>query len=96
MIIVRDDFSRFTRAFFLRTKDEAATSCSKYLAEIAPRKVDVVRSGGGGEFSKGALGALCTTEKIRQEFTTADSPQYNGVAERQIAIIEAAGLAARI
>ena len=34
--------------------------------------------------------------KIRQEFTTADPPQYNGVAERQIAIIEAAGLAARI
>ena len=51
---------------------------------------------GGGEFSKGAFGALCTTEKIRQEFTTADSPQYNGVAERQLAIIEAASLAARI
>ena len=31
-----------------------------------------------------------------QEFTTADSPQYNGVTERQIAIIEAAGLASRI
>ena len=56
----------------------------------------MVRSDGGGEFSKGAFGALCTKEKIRQEFTTADSPQYNGVAERQIAIIEAAGLAARI
>ena len=27
---------------------------------------------------------------------TADSPQYNGVAERQIAIKEAASLAARI
>ena len=35
-------------------------------------------------------------QKIRQEFATADSPQYDGVAERQIAIIEAAGLAARI
>ena len=34
--------------------------------------------------------------KIRQEFTTDDPPQYNGVAERQIAIIEAAGHAARI
>ena len=55
----------------------------------------MVKSDGGGEFSKGAFGALCTTEKIRQEFATADSPQYNGVAERQIAIIEAAGLAAR-
>ena len=41
------------------------------------------------------FGVLCTTEKIRQEFTTANSPQYNGVAERQIAIIDAADLAAR-
>ena len=96
MMIVRDDFSRFTRVIFLRTKDETATYFSKYLAEIAPRKVEVVRSDGGGEFLKGAFGALCTTEKTRQEFTTADSPQYNGVAERQIAIIEAGGLAARI
>ena len=96
MMIVRDDYSRFTRVFFLRTKDETATHFSKYLAEIAPRKVEVVRSDGGGEVSKGVFGALCTTEKIRQELTTADSPQYNVVPERQIAIIEAAGLAARI
>ena len=96
MRIVRDDFPRFTRVFFLHTKDETATYFSKYLAEIASRKVEVVRSDGGGEFSKGAFGALCTTEKIRQEFTTADSPKYNGIAERQIAIIEATGLAARI
>ena len=95
-MIVRDDYSRFTRVFFLRTKDETATYFSKYLAEIAPRKVDAARGDGGGEFSKGAFGALCTAEKIAQEYTTADSPQYNGVAERQIAIIEAAGLAAGI
>ena len=63
---------------------------------IAPRKVEVVKSDGGGEFLKGAFGALYTPEKIRQGFTTADSPQYNGVVELQIAIIEAAGLAARI
>ena len=56
----------------------------------------MVRSDGGGGFSKGAFGALCTAEKIRQEFRTADSLQYNGDAERQIAIIEAAGLEARI
>ena len=56
----------------------------------------MVRNDGGGEVLKGAFGALCTPEKTRQVFTTADSPQYNGVAERQIAIIETAGLAARI
>ena len=47
-MIVRNRFSRFTRVFFLRTKDETATHFSKYLAEIAPRKVEVVRSDGGG------------------------------------------------
>ena len=92
-MIVKNDYSRFTRVIFFRTKDETAMYFSKYLAEIAPRKVEVVRSDGGGEFSKGAFGALCTTEKIRQEFTTANSPQHNGLAERQIAIIEKAGLA---
>ena len=95
MMIVRDDFWRFTRVFFLRTNDETATYFSN-LADIAPRKVEVVRSDGGGEFSKGVFGALCTTERIRQEFTTANSPQYNGIAERQIAIVEAEGLAAKI
>ena len=60
MMIVRDDFSRFTRVFFLLTKDETATYFSKYLAEIASHKVEVVRSDGGGEFLKGAFGALCT------------------------------------
>ena len=93
---VRYYFSRFTRVFFLRTKDETAMYFSKYLAEMAPRKVQVVRSDGGGDFSEGAFGALCTTEKIRQEFTTADSPQCNDVAEHQIAIIEAVDLPARI
>ena len=96
MMIVRDNCSRFTRVFFLRTKDETAMYFSKYLAEIALRKVEVVRSDGGGELLAGTFGALCTTEKTRQEFTTAGSPQYNGVSERQLAIIEAAGLAARV
>ena len=56
----------------------------------------MARSDGGGEFPESAFRALCTTEKIMQEFRTADSPKYKGVAERQIAIIEAAGFAARI
>ena len=57
MMIGRDDVSRFTRVFFLRTKNETAMYFSTYLVEIAPCKVDVVRSDGGGEFSKGAFGA---------------------------------------
>ena len=73
MIIVKDHFSQFTRVFFLHAKDETATYFSKDLAETAPCKVEVVMSDGGGEFSEGAFGVICTTEKIRQELTTADS-----------------------
>ena len=51
-MIVRYGFSRFTRVFFLRTKDETATYFSKYLAEVAPRKVEVVKSDGAASFRK--------------------------------------------
>ena len=61
MMIVRDDFSQFTRVFFLRTKDETTMYASEYLAEIAPLKAEAVRGDEGGEFSEGAFGVLCIT-----------------------------------
>ena len=62
IMIVRYGFSRFTRVFFLRTKDETATNISKYLAEIAPRKVEVVRSDGAASFRKVLLMPLYNRE----------------------------------
>ena len=60
---MRDDFSRFIRVFFLRTKDETATYFSKYLAEIAPRKEEVVRSDGAPSFRKVLLGPFAQQRK---------------------------------
>ena len=54
----------------------------------------IVRSDDGGDFMEGKFGKLC--REIKQEFTTADSPEYNGVAEQGLAMIEYAALAARI
>ena len=56
----------------------------------------IVRSDGGGEFRGGEFGDLCRTRGIKQEFTTADSPQFNGVAERALGLIETAAMAGRI
>ena len=41
---------------------------------------------------------MCIRDRsnIKRRFTTADSPEYNGVAERGLAIIESAALADRI
>ncbi|CAM9979200.1 unnamed protein product, partial [Sphacelaria rigidula] len=54
-----------------------------------------VRSDGGEEFA-GPFSDLCRTRGIRQEYTLADSLQYNGVAERAIAMVEQVALAVYI
>ena len=41
-------------------------------------------------------GDLCRSRGIKQEFTTADSPRFNGVAERAQGLIETAAMAGRI
>ena len=50
----------------------------KYLVDIAPRKEEMMRSDGDGEF-EGEFVALCTREKIKRELTTDDTPEQNGV-----------------
>ncbi|CAM9827308.1 unnamed protein product, partial [Sphacelaria rigidula] len=81
-MVVRDDHSRHTKLYFLRKKDEAKRYFTKYIALVSSRKIEIVRSDDGGEFSEDAFGELCDRETIKQEKTTADSPQFNGVAER--------------
>ena len=64
MMFVRDGYSRFTKTYFLRSKDDAAEYLMKYLVDIAPRKVDMVRSDGGGRILRASL-VPCVPEKIK-------------------------------
>ena len=41
-----------------------------------------LRSDGGGEYENGTLSEFCRSNAIKQEFTTPDTPQQNGVSER--------------
>ena len=69
-------------------KSDVAELFEQFLADTradgAPSKVVIVRSDGGGEFRGGKFGGLCRSRGIKQEFTTADSPQLNGVGERAL------------
>lgn len=56
----------------------------------------MVRTDNGGEFTEQDFVKLCNKHRIRRELTTADSPELNGVAERQLSIIKTISLAARI
>ena len=99
-LIVRDDCTRFTRVNCFRHKSDAASAFESFLAEVradgTPSAVMAVRSANGREFFGGAFGELCRKRGIKQEFTPADSPKYNGVAERALGLINDAAVAARI
>ena len=84
MLLVKDDFSRFSAVCFMRSKNEASKYFKQYLADHrvsgAP-PVETVRTDDAAEFKSGYFADLCRERGIRQESTTANSPQFNGVAE---------------
>ena len=100
MLMIRDDFIGFNAIYFMHNKDEVSRYFRQYLADYrftgVPCPVETVRTDDAAEFKGGVFTDLCRERGIRQEFATADSPQFNGVAERGIAMIESAGKAAII
>ena len=100
MLMIRGDFTWFNAVYFMRSKDEVSKYFRQYLADYrftgVPCPVETVRTDDAAKFKDEAFADLCRERGIKPEFTTADSPQFNGVAERAIAMTESAGKAAII
>nr|GEY73451.1 hypothetical protein [Tanacetum cinerariifolium] len=94
IMVVTDDFSRFTWTFFLKTKDETSIILRKFITEIEnlkDLKVKIIRCDNGGEFRNIELNVFCSQKGIKREFSNVRTPQQNGVAERRNrSLIEAA------
>ena len=54
----------------------------------------VIKVDNGVEFNERKLGKLCRERNKKQEFTPADSAEYNDLAERGFAMIKSSALAA--
>ena len=79
-----DDFSRYTKVYLLKNKDEAFDMFLKYKAEVENqlnKKIKRVRSDRGGEYI--IFNDFCEKEGIIHEVTPPYSPESNGVAERK-------------
>ncbi|GJY72006.1 retrovirus-related pol polyprotein from transposon TNT 1-94 [Tanacetum coccineum] len=94
ILVIVDDYSRFTWVKFLRSKDEAPDFIIKFLKMIQLRlKVPVrrIRTDNGTEFVNQTLREYYEKVGISHETSVARSPQQNGVVERQNhTLIEAA------
>ena len=84
----------------MRSKSEVSKYFKQYLADHrfsgTSSPVETVRTDDAAEFKSGYFANLYRERGIRQELTTANSLQFNGVAERGIAMIESARKAALI
>nr|GEZ55468.1 retrovirus-related Pol polyprotein from transposon TNT 1-94 [Tanacetum cinerariifolium] len=96
ILVIVDDYSRFTWVKFLRSKDETLDFIIKFLKRIQVRlKVPVrhIQIDNGTEFINHTLRDYYEEVGISHETSVARSPQQNGVVEiRNHTLIEAARL----
>ncbi|GKA37238.1 retrovirus-related pol polyprotein from transposon TNT 1-94 [Tanacetum coccineum] len=96
ILVIVDDYSRFTWVKCLRSKDEAPVFIINFLKMIQVRLKETVRrirTDNGTEFVNQTLREYYEKVGISHETSVARSPQQNGVVERRNhTLIEAAAL----
>ncbi|GJT46182.1 retrovirus-related pol polyprotein from transposon TNT 1-94 [Tanacetum coccineum] len=86
ILVIVDDFSRYTWVYFLRSKDETPEIIKKFIAQAQlnyKAKVCKIRTDNGTEFKNATLKAHYEKLGIMQQFSIARTPQQNGVVERR-------------
>ncbi|GJT46004.1 retrovirus-related pol polyprotein from transposon TNT 1-94 [Tanacetum coccineum] len=87
ILMIVDDYSRYTWVYFLRSKDETPKIIKKFIAQAQlnyKTKVCKSRTDNGTEFKNTTLKAHYEKLGIMQQFSIARIPQQNGVVERQV------------
>ncbi|GJW63517.1 retrovirus-related pol polyprotein from transposon TNT 1-94 [Tanacetum coccineum] len=86
VLVIVDDYSRYTWVYFLHSKDETLKIIKKFIAQAQlnyKANVCKIRTNNGTEFKNATLKAHYENLGIMQQFSTARTPQQNGVVERR-------------
>ncbi|GJX06441.1 putative ribonuclease H-like domain-containing protein [Tanacetum coccineum] len=86
ILVIVDDYSQYTWVYFLHSKDETPEIIKKFIAQAQlnyKAKVCKIRTNNGTEFKNATLKAHYEKLGIMQQFSTARTPQQNGVVERR-------------
>nr|GEY83846.1 retrovirus-related Pol polyprotein from transposon TNT 1-94 [Tanacetum cinerariifolium] len=81
ILMIVDDYSRYTRVYFLHSKDETPKIIKKFIAQAQlnyKAKVCKIRIDNGTEFKNATLKAHYEKLGIMQQFSTARTHQQNG------------------
>ena len=94
IMVIVDDFSRYTWVEFLREKSEACKKLEilcKKLRNDKGAPIIKIRSDHGKEFENAKFKSFCAKNGIKREFSAPKTPQQNGVVERKNQVIQEMG-----
>ena len=85
ILVIVDDFSRFTWTFFLKQKSEAVTKLKLFIKQIETqlRKIVRKRSDNGLEFKNKDFESFLAEKGTTHNFSAPYTPQQNGIVERR-------------
>ncbi|GKA12178.1 integrase, catalytic region, zinc finger, CCHC-type containing protein [Tanacetum coccineum] len=86
ILVIVDDYSRFTWVYFLHSKYETPEIIKKFIAQVQlnyDAKIHKIRTHNSTEFKNDTLKAHYEKLGIMQQFLTARTPQKNSVVERR-------------
>nr|GEZ60013.1 putative ribonuclease H-like domain-containing protein [Tanacetum cinerariifolium] len=86
VLVIVDDYSRYTWVHFLKTEDETPEVIKNFLKKISVRLqalVIIIRTDNGTEFKNHVLKEYFDSVGITHETFAAKNPQQNGVVERR-------------
>ena len=81
-----DDYSHKTWIYFLKKKDEVFERFKEFKAlreNLSERKIKILRSDNGGEFTSNEFNDFCKEAGIKRELTIPYNSQQNGMLERK-------------
>ena len=91
IMVIVDDFSRYTWVEFLREKSEACEKLKilcKRLQNVKGIPIVKIRSDHGKEFENARFKSFCEKNGIKREFSASKTPQQNGVVKRKNWVIQ--------
>nr|GEV58335.1 hypothetical protein [Tanacetum cinerariifolium] len=86
VLVIVDDYSRYTWTYFLRSKDETPKVLINFLNLVQRgihAQVRTVRTDKGTKFLNKTLYAYSAQEGIEHQMPTAQTPEQNGIVERR-------------
>ena len=81
-----DDYSKKTWVYFLSSKAHVLEKLKIYHQEaerISGKKIDILRSDNGGEYTSKAFSSYCQSFGILRQLSQPYTPQHNGIVERK-------------